>query len=297
MSLYAISLSSLLAHVVIGLAKGMIFVLLALGLSLIFGLLGIVNFAHGSLFVLGAFFGFFVLGQTGSFWLALAVGPVLVGLVGLAIEKLLIQPLAGRRSADDSLLITFGFSLVVIDAVRMIWGKRGVEFNPPPGFAGALDLGWTLFPTYRLLVIGITLLVVIALWLFLVRTDLGLVIRAGTREPLMTRALGIRLGRIRFLVFGLGAALAGLAGVLSGPLRQVSPEMGVSTVIEAFVVVVVGGMGSISGAVLAGLLLGQVVSLTEMVAPTMGQIAIFLAMAVVLLVRPTGLFGEAGFME
>jgi branched-chain amino acid transport system permease protein len=282
---------------VVGLAEGMIFVLMALGLSLIFGLLGIVNFAHGSLFVLGAFSGFFMLGLTGSFWLALLFGPVLVGLLGLAMEKVLIQPLASRRSADDALLMTFGFSLVVIDVVRMIWGKRGVAFDPPEGFASALDLGLTLFPTYRLLVIAVTALVIVALRLFLVRTDLGLVIRAGTREPVMTRVLGIRLGRIRFLVFGLGAALAALAGVLSAPMRQVSPEMGVSTVIEAFVVVVVGGMGSINGAVLAGLLLGQVVSLTKMVAPTMGEIVIFVAMAVVLLVRPTGLSGEAGFME
>jgi branched-chain amino acid transport system permease protein len=292
-----LTLSSVLAYMVVGLAEGMIFVLMALGLSLIFGLLGIVNFAHGSLFVLGAFSGFFLLGLTGSFWLALLFGPVLVGLLGLAMEKVLIQPLARQRSADDALLMTFGFSLVVIDVVRMIWGKRGVAFDPPEGFAGALDLGVTLFPTYRLLVIALTALVIVALRLFLVRTDLGLVIRAGTREPLMTRVLGIRLGRIRFLVFGLGAALAGLAGVLSAPMRQVSPEMGVSTVIEAFVVVVVGGMGSINGAVLAGLLLGQVVSLTKMVAPTMGEIVIFVAMAVVLLVRPTGLSGEAGFME
>jgi branched-chain amino acid transport system permease protein len=292
-----LSLSSVLAYMVVGLAEGMIFVLMALGLSLIFGLLGIVNFAHGSLFVLGAFSGFFMLGLTGSFWVALLFGPVLVGLLGLAMEKVLIQPLASRRSADDALLMTFGFSLVVIDVVRMIWGKRGVAFDPPEGFAGALDLGLTLFPTYRLLVIAVTALVIVALRLFLVRTDLGLVIRAGTREPLMTRVLGIRLGRIRFVVFGLGAALAALAGVLSAPMRQVSPEMGVSAVIEAFVVVVVGGMGSINGAVLAGLLLGQVVSLTKMVAPTMGEIVIFVAMAVVLLVRPTGLSGEAGFME
>ena len=292
-----LTLSSVLAYMVVGLAEGMIFVLMALGLSLIFGLLGIVNFAHGSLFVLGAFSGFFLLGLTGSFWLALLFGPVLVGSLGLAMEKVLIQPLASRRSADDALLMTFGFSLVVIDVVRMIWGKRGVAFDPPEGFAGALDLGLTLFPTYRLLVIAVTVSVIVALRLFLVRTDLGLIIRAGTREPLMTRVLGIRLGRIRFLVFGLGAALAALAGVLSAPMRQVSPEMGVSTVIEAFVVVVVGGMGSINGAVLAGLLLGQVVSLTKMVAPTMGEIVIFVAMAVVLLVRPTGLSGEAGFME
>src|ERR1700722_16548979 len=245
----------------------MILVLMALGLSLIFGLLGVVNFAHGSLFVLGAFAGNFVLVQTDNFWLAL-----------------LVLPLYSRRSADDALLVTFGFSLMVLDAVRMIWGKRGVEFDAPSGFEGAIDLGFTLFPTYRLLVIGITLVVVIALRSFLARTDIGLIVRAGTSNALMTRALGIRLGRVRLLMFEIRSALAGLAGVLSGPMRQVSPEMGVSMVIDAFVVVVVGGMGSPKGALVAGLILGQVVSLTQMLAPTMGGIVIFLAMALVLLI-------------
>ena len=137
-----------MSYVVVGLAQGMIFVLLALGLSLIFGLLGIVNFAHGSLFVLGAYLGFFVLGVTGNFWLALVVGPIMVGLVGLGIERYLIQPIYNKRSADDSLIITFGISLVVVDLIRMIWGKRGVEFDPPFGFEGAIDVGVTLFPTY-----------------------------------------------------------------------------------------------------------------------------------------------------
>jgi branched-chain amino acid transport system permease protein len=292
-----LSAASVLAHVVVGLAQGMIYVLMALGLSLIFGLLGIVNFAHGSLFVLGAFLGYFVLVKTGSFWLALLIGPLLVGLVGLGVEQVLVRPLYGRRSAADALLSTFGFSLMLLDAVRMIWGRRGVEFDAPAGFDGALDLGVTLFPTYRLLVIGVTLVVILALRALLERTDLGLIVRAGTRDPLMTRALGIRLGRVRLLMFGLGAALAGLAGVLSGPMRQVSPEMGVSMVIEAFVVVVVGGMGSLKGAVLASLILGQVVSLTQMVAPTFGGVVIFIAMALVLLIRPSGLVGESGFMD
>jgi branched-chain amino acid transport system permease protein len=292
-----LSAATILSHIVVGLAQGMILVLMALGLSLIFGLLGVVNFAHGSLFVLGAFAGYFVLMQTDNFWLALLLGPLFVGLVGLGVERILVRPLYSRRSADDALLVTFGFSLMVLDAVRMIWGKRGVEFDAPPGFEGAIDLGFTLFPTYRVLVIGIALVVVIALRTFLARTDIGLIVRAGTSNALMTRALGIRLGRVRLLMFGLGSALAGLAGVLSGPMRQVSPEMGVSMVIDAFVVVVVGGMGSLKGALVAGLILGQVVSLTQMVAPTMGGIVIFLAMAMVLLIRPSGLFGEPGFMD
>ena len=290
-----ITLSGLLSQTAVGLSLGMIYVMLALGLSLIFGLLGIVNFAHGSLFLLGAYLGFYVLKLTGNFWLALAVGPILVGLIGLAVERVLIRPLADR-GPDAALLVTFGFSLVVVDVVRMIWGKRGVPFDAPDGLNRAVDFGWTLIPTYRLFVVGATIAVLIALWAFLLRTDLGLVIRAGTRDPLMTRALGIRLGRIRFFVFGLGAALAGLAGVMTAPMRHVFPDMGVSMLIEAFVVVVIGGMGSIPGAVVAGLLLGLAVSYTSYIAPTMGGIVIFIAMAVVLLVRPRGLFGESGFM-
>jgi branched-chain amino acid transport system permease protein len=293
---FDISLGSLLSQVLVGLTQGMIYVLLALGLSLIFGLLGIVNFAHGSLFVLGSFLGFFMLGLTGNFWLALVAAPLMVGIIGLGIEKLLIRPLYARNP-NDVLLITFGLSLIIVDLTRIIWGKRGVEFSAPYGFKGAIDLGFTIFPTYRLLVIGLTIAVVIALRLFLLRTDLGLIIRAGTRDPLMVRVLGIKLGRVWFLVFGLGAALAGFAGVLAAPMRHVSPEMGVSTVIEAFVVVVIGGMGSIAGAVVAGLLIGQAVSLTVLFAPTMAEIIIFLAMAAVLLIKPTGLFGEAGFMD
>ena len=226
----SVSLSAILSQTVVGLSLGMIYVLLALGLSLIFGMLGVVNFAHGSLFLLGAYLGFFVLGLTGNFWLALVIGPILVGLIGLAVERVLIRPLADRGT-DAALLVTFGFSLVVVDLVRMVWGKRGVPFDAPTGLNRAVDLGWTLIPTYRLFVVGATIAVLVALWAFLLRTDLGLVIRAGTRDPLMTRALGIRLVRVRFLVFGLGATLAGLAGVLTAPMRHVFPEMGVNMLI------------------------------------------------------------------
>ncbi|MEX0851723.1 MAG: branched-chain amino acid ABC transporter permease [Bauldia sp.] len=290
-----ISWSALAAQTIVGLSLGMIYVLLALGLSLIFGLLGIVNFAHGSFFLLGAYLGFYVLGLTHNFWAALLIGPILVGGIGLAVERVLIRPL-NDRGPDAALLVTFGFSLVIVDVVRMIWGKNGVPFDLPRGLNRAVDLGWTLIPTYRLFVVSATVVVLIALWAFLLRTDLGLIIRAGTRDPLMTRALGIRLGRIRFLVFGLGAGLAALAGVMTAPMLNVAPAMGVSMLIESFVVVVVGGMGSIPGAIVAGLLLGLAVSYTVLFAPTMGGIVIFIAMAIVLLVRPRGIFGEAGFL-
>ncbi len=291
-----ISLSALAAQVFTGLVLGVIFVLLAIGLSLIFGLMTVVNFAHGSLYMLGAYFGFFLLGLTGNFWIALIVAPFLVGTFGLLIERFLIRRLYGR-SPDDPLLLTFGLSLIMVEAVRLIWGKIGLTLDPPRALGGAVSLGFTTFPAYRLFVIAVTLAVLIALWLFLERTNVGLIIRAGSRDPLMVRALGIDLSRIWLLVFGIGTALAGLAGILAGPMRGVYAEMGVTMVIESFVVVVVGGMGSLVGAVVAGVLMGQVVGMTTFFAPQLAQIMVFVVMAVVLLVRPSGLFGEAGLLE
>jgi branched-chain amino acid transport system permease protein len=291
-----VSLSALAAQVVTGLVLGMIFVLLAIGLSLIFGLMTVVNFAHGSLFMLGAYFGFVLLSLTKSFWVALVVAPLMVGTLGLLIERFLIRRLYGR-SPDDPLLLTFGLSLIMVEAVRLIWGKIGLTLDPPRVLGGGINLGFMTFPAYRLFVIGVTLAVLTALWLFLERTNVGLIIRAGSRDPLMVRALGIDLSRIWLLVFGIGTALAGLAGILAGPMRGVYAEMGVTMVIESFVVVVVGGMGSLLGAVVAGILMGQVVGLTTFFAPKLAEIMVFVAMAIVLLVRPSGLFGETGLLE
>jgi branched-chain amino acid transport system permease protein len=291
-----IPLSVLVAQVFTGLVLGMIFVLLAIGLSLIFGLMTVVNFAHGSFYMLGAYFGFFLLGFTKSFWAALFLAPLMVGCLGLLIERFLIRRLYGR-SPDDPLLLTFGLSLILIETVRLVWGKIGLTLSPPPLLSKAVNLGFMVFPTYRLFVLGATIVVLIGLWLFLERTNVGLIIRAGSRDALMVRALGIDLGRIWLLVFGIGSALAGLAGILAGPMRGVYAEMGVNVVIESFVVVVVGGMGSLVGAIVAGVLLGQVVGLTTFFAPKLTEISIFVVMAVVLLVRPSGLFGETGLME
>ena len=291
-----IPLSVLAAQVFTGLVLGMIFVLLAIGLSLIFGLMTVVNFAHGSFYLLGAYFGFFLLGFTKSFWAALFLAPLMVGCLGLLIERFLIRRLYGR-SPDDPLLLTFGLSLILIETVRLVWGKIGLTLSPPPLLSKAVNLGFMVFPTYRLFVLGATIVVLIGLWLFLERTNVGLIIRAGSRDALMVRALGIDLGRIWLLVFGIGSALAGLAGILAGPMRGVYAEMGVNVVIESFVVVVVGGMGSLVGAIVAGVLLGQVVGLTTFFAPKLTEISIFVVMAVVLLVRPSGLFGETGLME
>ena len=291
-----ITASALVAQVFTGLVLGMIFVLLAIGLSLIFGLLTVVNFAHGSLYMLGAYFGVFVYGVTRNFWLSLIVAPLMVGTVGLLIERFLIRRLYGR-SPDDPLLLTFGLSLIIVEAVRIIWGKIGLTIDPPRALGTAVNLGFMNFPAYRLFVIAVTVAVLVAIWLFLERTNVGLIIRAGSRDPLMVRALGIDLSRIWLLVFGIGTGLAGLAGILAGPMRGVYAEMGVTMVIESFVVIVVGGMGSLVGAVVAGLLMGQVVGLTTYFAPALAEIMVFIAMAVVLLVRPSGLFGEAGLLD
>jgi branched-chain amino acid transport system permease protein len=291
-----VSLAALAAQVFTGLVLGGIFVLLAIGLSLIFGLMTVVNFSHGALYMLGAYFGFLLITYTGSFTVALIVAPLMVGALGLLIERFLIRPLYGR-SPDDPLLLTFGLSLVIVEVARLIWGKIGLTLDPPRALGGAVNLGFTYFPTYRLFVIAVTAVVLVALWLFLEKTNVGLVIRAGSRDPLMVRALGFDVGRIWFLVFGIGTGLAGLAGILAGPMRGAYAEMGVTIIIESFVVVVVGGMGSLVGAVVSGLLIGQVVSLTTFFAPKLAEIVVFITMAIVLLLRPSGLFGEAGLLE
>jgi branched-chain amino acid transport system permease protein len=289
-------LSTLLAQVFTGLVLGMIYVLLAIGLSLIFGLMTVVNFAHGALFMLGAYFGVFLLTYTKSFWIALIVAPLMVGALGLLMERFLIRRLYGR-SPDDPLLLTFGLSLILVEGVKVIWGKIGLTLDPPRSLAGAVNLGFMSFPAYRLFLIVIIVAVLVGLYLFLGRTSIGLIIRAGSRDPLMVRALGIDLSKIWLLVFGIGTALAGLAGILAGPMRGAYAEMGVTMVIESFVVIVVGGMGSLLGAVVAGLLIGQVVGLTTLFVPRAAEIMVFMVMAVVLLVRPSGLFGEAGLLE
>jgi branched-chain amino acid transport system permease protein len=291
-----VSLAALAAQVFTGLVLGMIFVLLAIGLSLIFGLMTVVNFSHGALYMLGAYVGFTLLRLTGSFAAALVLAPLLVGILGLLVERFLIRRLYGR-GPDDPLLLTFGLSLVVVETARLVWGKIGLTLDPPRALAGAVNLGFTYFPTYRLFVIAVTALVLVGLWLFLEKTNIGLVIRAGSRDALMVRALGLDVGRIWFLVFGIGAGLAGLAGILAGPMRGAYAEMGVTIIIESFVVVVVGGMGSLLGAVVSGLVIGQIVSLTTFFAPKLAEIVVFITMAIVLLVRPSGLFGEAGLAE
>ena len=280
-----------------GLSLGMLYVLLALGLSIIFGLLTVVNFAHGAMYMWGAFAGVATLAITGSFWLALLISPLVVGGYGLLVERTFIRPLY-TRDINYPLLLTFGLQFVMIEIVRIFWGTSDQAFSAPASLRMPVEVfGIFYFPSYRLFVIGITLVICFVLWIFLEKTNLGLIIRAGTRDPLMVRALGIDMHRIWWLVFGIGSALAGLAGILAAPIRSVFPEMGIAMLIECFVVVVVGGMGSLKGAILSGIIMGEASSVTTLFYPQMADIVIFLVMAVVLLIRPSGLFGKAGLME
>jgi branched-chain amino acid transport system permease protein len=279
-----------------GLALGSIFVLVALGVSLIFGLLTIVNFAHGQFFMLGAYVGAFALGITGNFWLSLLAVPLFVGAIGMLSERFLVRPLYGR-GIDYPLLLTYGLGLIILDAVRILAGTEGIPFPTPEALSGAADLGLFFFPIYRLFLIGITAVLLVALWLFLEKTSYGLIIRAGARDQEIVQILGVDIGRVWLIVFGIGVALAGVAGVLAAPIRGVFPEMGVPVLVEAFVVTVVGGMGSLLGAVIAGLLVGITVSFTSFYFPQMATLSMFLLMALVLIFRPRGLFGRAGLME
>lgn len=274
-----------------GVALGAILVITALGLSIIFGMLGVVNFAHGALFMVGAYAGLWVASLTGSFWWGLLVAPIMIGVFGMAIEYVLIRPLYGR-SIDDPLLLTFGLSYVLVEGVRIVFGSDGIPFPTPSSLTGVVDLGVGFFPIYRIFVVGVVFLVVVLLWLGLEKTKFGLIVRAGARDPAMMKVLGVDISKVWLLVFGLGVGLASLGGVLSGPMRSVNPEMGALVLAEAFVVTVIGGLGSLVGSIIAGLLVGVVISMTALFAPEMATIVMFALMAIVLLIRPQGLFGK-----
>lgn len=290
-----ITLQLLMLQLLTGLALGAVYALLAIGLSLIFGMLTVVNFAHGAFFMVGAFLGVYFLTVTGSFWFSLVLTPMAVGAIGLLCERFLVRPLYGR-GIDYPLLLTFGLSYVLVEAMRVIFGIDGLPTSTPTELRGVVNVGFGMFPLYRLFLIAATAVIVLALWLFIEKTRYGLIIRAGSRDNEIVRVLGIDISKIWLLVFGLGTAIAGLSGLLAAPTRAVNPEMGIPVLAESFVVTVVGGMGSLVGAVVAGLLVGVVFSMTSLFAPEYAELSIFVLMAVVLLVRPQGLFGKAGLM-
>jgi branched-chain amino acid transport system permease protein len=283
----------LISQIVLGLVSGALLVLLALGLNLILGLLEFINFSHGALYMLGAYAAFYLVGATGTFWWALLVVPLVMALVGAGLERSLIKPMYGRDQVE-ALLLTFGLTYVIIEGVRVVAGSGGRRVAPPEALDFQVPLGvGRPVPAYLLFVVLAVGLLVAGLWLFLQRTNVGLIVRAGIRDHVMIRALGVRFDRYRTLVFALGVAVAGLAGVLTGPITGVYPEMGADILVLTFVVVVVGGMGSFWGAVLAGLLIGVIVSLTTLYASIYAGIVPFVLMILVMSVRPRGLLGAA----
>ena len=279
-----------------GIALGAVYALLAIGLSLIFGMLTVVNFAHGAFFMVGAFLGVYSMALTGSFWFSLLLVPLATGAIGLVCERFLVRPLYGR-GIDYPLLLTFGLSYVLIDLMRFIFGIEGMPVSTPAELKGSVFLGFGHFPLYRLFLIAATAVIVLGLWLFIEKTRYGLIIRAGSRDAEIVKVLGIDISKVWLLVFGIGTAIAGLSGLLAAPTRAVNPEMGIPILAESFVVTVVGGMGSLPGAVVAGLLVGIVFAMTSLVAPEYAELSIFVLMAVVLLIRPQGFFGKAGLMS
>ena len=279
-----------------GIALGAVYALLAIGLSLIFGMLTVVNFAHGAFFMVGAFLGVYSLTLTGNFWFSLLAVPLATGAIGLVSERFLVRPLYGR-GIDYPLLLTFGLSYVLIDVMRFVFGIEGLPSSTPNELKGSVFLGFGHFPLYRLFLIAATAVIVLALWLFIEKTRYGLIIRAGSRDAEIVKVLGIDIAKVWWLVFGIGTAIAGLSGLLAAPTRAVNPEMGIPILAESFVVTVVGGMGSLPGAVVAGLLVGIVFAMTSLFAPAYAELSIFVLMAVVLLIRPQGFFGKAGLMD
>jgi branched-chain amino acid transport system permease protein len=280
-----------------GLILGSIYVLLALGLTVIFGTLGVVNFAHGALYMLGAYAAYSVVTLLNlHFILAILICPIIVGIIGILLEKFLISKLY-KLPHFYNLLLTFGIMFFIQDAIKIIYGPEGEPFNIPKFLDGAVNLGFVVYPKYRLFIILITGFLALGVWLFIEKTKLGAIIRAGTDDSEMADALGINICRTFTLVFGMGAALAGLAGVITAPTQDVQPIMGMNFLTESFVVVIVGGMGSIGGSILAGLIIGELVTLGIIFWAPMSTTLIYIFMAIVLIIRPRGLMGRAAFFE
>jgi branched-chain amino acid transport system permease protein len=275
-----------------GLVGGAFYALLALGLSVIFGMLGVVNFAHGAFYMLGAFTSYVLLDSYGvNFWVALVVVPLALGVVGIVLERLFIR----RLTPLDPLynfLFTFGLALILQDLVKREYGVQSQPYPRPSALSGSIDLGLFTYPAYQVFVLGVSVLVCLVVWFVLARTRIGMVVRAATERPELTRALGIDVGRWVTPVFGFGIALAGLAGVLAAPMRAVNPLMGSDLIIVVFAVVVIGGLGSLFGSVAAGFAIGLVSALGNYYVPALSQTLVFILMAAVLLWRPAGLFGR-----
>jgi len=276
-----------------GLVLGALLALISSGLTIIYGTLGVLNLAHGAMFMLGGYAGWVAFTYTGSFIVAVIAGSLFVMVAGIVIERLIIRYFYSRPH-EDQLLVTFGLGIVLVELVRFGFGSLSKSVPPPAPLVGITDLGFMLYPTYRIALLGITTVALLALYFVLYRTRIGMIVRAGIEDPVMVDSLGINVYRVFMLVFGIGAMAAGFAGIVNAPVVSIAPDVGEAILVQAFVVVVIGGVGSFPGAVLGGLIAGELISLTSMVNPAYSYVVLFLVMTLVLVYRPRGLLGSVG---
>lgn len=290
--IFGIPVTALMGQIMLGIVNGAFYAVLSLGLAIIFGIVRVVNFAHGAFFMMGAFVSFLLLQKLGiGYWGAIFLAPLIVGLAGIVVERLLLRRIYGLDPIYG-LLLTFGLVLIIEGGFRVAFGSSGQIYTAPPELRGAVNLGFMFMPIYRLFVIAVAVAVCVVTWFVIERTPLGAKLRAATERPQLTQAFGINVPLLMTLVYGAGVALAAFAGVLAAPIQSVSPSMGSELVIIVFAIVVIGGLGSVSGAAITGLMLGVVEGLTKVFYSEASTIIIFLIMAIVLLVRPAGLFGR-----
>ena len=292
-TVFGIPAQALFGQLLIGLINGSFYAILSLGLAVIFGLLNIINFTHGAQYMMGAFAAWFLLQYTGlGYWWALLIAPVVVGLIGIALERTMLKRLY-QLDHLYGLLLTFGLALIIQGLFRNQFGSSGLPYRIPAELAGAQDLGFMTLPNYRAWVIVFSLVVCLGTWWVIERTKLGAYLRAATENPTLVRAFGVNVPRMITLTYGFGVGLAALAGVLAAPIYQVNPLMGADLIIVVFAVVVIGGMGSIMGSIVTGFGVGVIEGLTKVFYPEASNTVIFVIMAIVLLVKPAGLFGRA----
>jgi branched-chain amino acid transport system permease protein len=290
--IFGIPSTALFGQLLLGLINGSFYALLSLGLAVIFGMLNIINFAHGAQYMMGAFAAFLLLDKLGiGYWSALVLAPLIVGFLGILIERFLLQWLY-KLDHLYGLLLTFGLALIIEGIFRRFYGSSGQPYRVPESLTGGQNLGFMFLPNYRAWVIAVSVVVCFGTWFVIERTRLGSYLRAATENPALVRAFGINVPRMIMLTYGFGVALAALAGVLAAPIYNVSPQMGSDLIIVVFAVVVIGGMGSILGAILTGFALGIIEGLTKVFFPEASNTVIFVIMVIVLLIRPTGLFGR-----
>nr|WP_315256012.1 branched-chain amino acid ABC transporter permease [uncultured Duganella sp.] len=292
MEIFGYPLPMIMSQLLLGLVNGSFYAMLSLGLAVIFGLLNVINFSHGALYMMGAFLAWMGIEYLGlNYWAMLVLAPLIVGVFGVIIEKTMLRHLY-KLDHLYGLLLTFGITLLVEGVFRSFYGVSGQPFQVPDALAGATDLGFMVMPNYRAWVVLASLVVCLSTWFVIEKTKLGAYLRAGTENPKLVEAFGINVPRMVTLTYGFGVALAGFAGVLAAPIIQVQPLMGQNLIIVVFAVVVIGGMGSIMGSILTGLALGIIEGLTKVFYPEFSSTVVFLVMVVVLLLRPAGLFGK-----